>query len=84
MACGACASRAQARGGAPARTLYQVVLDGGAGRTAFQTHDLTLARKISGNYPGSMLVPDPDAPAETAERTDRDEPDDVTEPVTSS
>lgn len=67
MACGACGSggRSRARSGA-ARTLYQVVLDGGDGRTAFQTHDLTLARKVSGNYPDSVLKPDPDAPTEAA------------------
>lgn len=66
MACSACGSsgRTRARSG-PARTLYQVVLDGGAGRTAFQTHDLTLARTVSSNYPGSVLKPDPDAPTET-------------------
>lgn len=63
MACGACgsSSRALARSG-PAPTLYQVVLNGGEGRTAFQTHDVALARRVSANYPGSVLVPDPDTP----------------------
>jgi hypothetical protein len=89
MACGACGSsgRSRARSG-PTRTLYQVVLDGGAGRTAFQTHDLTLARNVSRNYPGSVLAPDPDASpetdptpdTETVEQTTNDE----TEPATSS
>jgi hypothetical protein len=77
MACGACSSRTLARSGTVARTLYQVVLDGGNGRTAFQTHDLPLARRVRDNYPGSTLVPpDPDAaPAATLEAADTTETD---------
>jgi hypothetical protein len=45
------------------RTLYEVVLDGGKGRTVFQTHDVGVARTVRGNYvsAGAVIVPDPDA-----------------------
>ncbi|MER6632888.1 hypothetical protein ABT301_32490 [Streptomyces sp. NPDC000987] len=40
-----------------------MVLDGGKGRVAFQTHNPDTARAVARNYPGSIIDPDPDAPA---------------------
>jgi hypothetical protein len=82
MACSSCAQRSAARAAAraaslagpavapeppPTRTLYQVVLNGGEGRTVYQSHNLDLARGVQSRYPNSVLSPDPDAPAVTAE-----------------
>ncbi|MFF5655210.1 hypothetical protein [[Kitasatospora] papulosa] len=61
MACASCGSRNRARSGTGARTLYQVVLENGEGRTAFQTHDAGLAKEVAGRYLNAVVVPDPDA-----------------------
>ena len=69
MACGSCGQGVKLGPGAAApyargtggRTLYRVVTRGGAGKVAFQTHDVALARKVRGNYPGAVIDPDPDA-----------------------
>jgi len=69
MACGSCGQGVKLGPGAAApyargtggRTLYRVVTNGGAGKVAFQTHDVSLARKVRGNYPGAVIEPDPDA-----------------------
>ncbi|MER6146236.1 hypothetical protein ABT174_40640 [Streptomyces sparsogenes] len=39
------------------KTLYQVVLNGGTGRVAFQTHNETLASNVARNYAGSIVLP---------------------------
>ncbi|MDX3067090.1 hypothetical protein PV518_33785 [Streptomyces sp. ND04-05B] len=62
MGCGCGGARKQSTGTRPAsragKTLYQVVLNGGTGRTAFQTHNEALAKQVAGNYPGSVVRPD--------------------------
>lgn len=67
MACGSCGQGVKLGPGAAApyargtgtRTLYKVVA--ASGKTAFQTHDPDLARKVRNNYPGAAIEPDPDA-----------------------
>ncbi|MBT3167549.1 hypothetical protein HTV80_31330 [Streptomyces sp. Vc74B-19] len=56
MGCG-CGSknRAYSSNGRPARVLHQVVLDGGKGRVAFQSHDKGTAQAVARSYPGSIV-----------------------------
>ncbi|MEU0058684.1 hypothetical protein [Streptomyces sp. NPDC006334] len=63
MGCGCDKGSMAARtaSGAPVRTLFRVVLDGGKGKVAFQTHNPVTARAVAKNYPGSIVEPDPDA-----------------------
>ncbi|MFF0206443.1 hypothetical protein [Streptomyces althioticus] len=35
--------------------LHQVVLDGGKGRVAFQSHDKGTAQAVARSYPGSIV-----------------------------
>jgi hypothetical protein len=98
MACGSCGgggtvnlgpSSPYVRGKGDDRTLYQVLLNTGAegGETiVFQTHDADLARKVSGNYPGSVLRPDPDAAvAAAATEAEAESPvSEASEPVKTS
>ncbi|MFI1956958.1 hypothetical protein ACH46L_03455 [Streptomyces althioticus] len=72
MGCG-CGSknRAYSSSGRPRRVLHQVVLDGGKGRVAFQSHDKGAAQAVARSYPGSIVredgAPTPDsAPTEDA------------------
>ncbi|MEZ3180794.1 hypothetical protein KYY02_19500 [Streptomyces pimonensis] len=59
MGCG-CASKNRARSsnGTAPRVLHQVVLDGGQGRVAFQSHDVGQARAVARSYPGSIVRED--------------------------
>ncbi|WP_019061703.1 hypothetical protein [Streptomyces prunicolor] len=59
MACGCNKPRPRSASAAPVRTLYRVVLDGGKGKTAFQTHAPATAQAVAKNYPGSIVDPDP-------------------------
>ncbi|WP_406321844.1 hypothetical protein [Streptomyces sp. NBC_00519] len=43
-------------GGKPARVLHRVVLDGGNGKVAFQTHNPQAAKNVAKNYPGSVVI----------------------------
>lgn len=43
---------------APARTLHRVVLDGGKGKVAFQSHNPAVAKSVARNYPGSVVLPE--------------------------
>ncbi|CAM5477755.1 hypothetical protein GCM10010345_11850 [Streptomyces canarius] len=63
MGCGCNKGRARTAAPVPDRTLYRVVLDGGNGKVAFQTHSLATAQAVSKNYPGSLIDPDPEAAA---------------------
>lgn len=56
MGCG-CGSknRAYSSNGRPPRVLHQVVLDGGNGRVAFQSHDKGTAQAVARSYPGSIV-----------------------------
>lgn len=63
MGCGCNKTRPRTAAGAPAPTLHCVVLDGGKGKVAFQTHNPVTARAVAKNYPGSIIDPDPGAPA---------------------
>ncbi|WP_086859870.1 hypothetical protein [Streptomyces milbemycinicus] len=61
MGCGCGGVRKQSTGARAAtrkgKTTYQVVLDGGNGRVAFTTTNVTLAGSVSVNYPGSVVLP---------------------------
>ncbi len=59
MGCG-CGSkhRAYSSNGRPARVLHQVVLNGGKGRVAFQSHDKGTAQAVARSYPGSIVRED--------------------------
>lgn len=74
MACGSCGGSTWQAGGSTAKvggkTLYAVITDGGAGRVAYQSHRLDLVRDVAARYPGSSIVPDPDAPALTKSDVD--------------
>ncbi|MDQ0962025.1 hypothetical protein QFZ66_005903 [Streptomyces sp. B4I13] len=39
-----------------ARVLHRVVLDGGKGKVAFQTHNPQAAKNVANNYPGSVVL----------------------------
>lgn len=70
MGCG-CASKNRARSsnGTTPRVLHQVVLDGGKGRVAFQSHDPVQARSVARAYPGSIVREDGAAPAAASTAT---------------
>ncbi|MGA5418025.1 hypothetical protein [Streptomyces pseudogriseolus] len=55
MGCGCSKNRAYSSNGRPDRVLHQVVLDGGKGRVAFQSHDKGTAQAVSRSYPGSIV-----------------------------
>ncbi|MER6563323.1 hypothetical protein ABT300_37475 [Streptomyces sp. NPDC001027] len=42
--------------GKPARVLHRVVLNGGKGKVAFQTHNPEAAKSVAKNYPGSVVL----------------------------
>lgn len=59
MGCGCNKARPRTAVAAPAPTLYRVILDGGSGKVAFQTHTPGTAQAVAKNYPGSIIDPDP-------------------------
>lgn len=94
MACGSCGGSVARKNGPSApyvagtsdtRTLYRVVTNGGEGNVAFQTHDLELARKVAGNYAGSVIKDPSDAlipvAPDVAAETPLKAPEEPVEPV---
>jgi hypothetical protein len=57
MGCGCNKPRTRAASAVPARILHRVVLDGGKGKVAFQTHNPVMAENVAKNYPGSGRGP---------------------------
>ncbi|WP_159052334.1 hypothetical protein [Streptomyces longwoodensis] len=56
-----------------------MILNGGDGAVVFQTHDVAKARTVNGNYPGSVIDPNPDPAPEPAEPAPDGEPVKATE-----
>jgi hypothetical protein len=49
-------TRTPSASGKPARVLHRVVLDGGKGKVAFQSHNPQAAKNVAKSYPGSVVL----------------------------